>query len=88
MSHGARNLNRNSEGESTGPVAPDEPRRGLEFELDSVGYTFRRGHRIALCVSPAYWPTTWYLFDMGLKHTCSAGLGGWGGGSWKFERGG
>lgn len=31
----------------------------VKFRLDSVGYTFLRGHRLALSLSPAYWPYIW-----------------------------
>ncbi|MEU5714734.1 CocE/NonD family hydrolase [Streptomyces sp. NPDC020403] len=40
----------------------DWPAGGTEdvsFELDGIGYTFPRGHRIRLAVSSAYWPWVW-----------------------------
>ncbi len=31
----------------------------VDVELDAVGYTFKKGHKIEIAVSSSYWPTIW-----------------------------
>lgn len=50
ITHGTKNLCTASGSSSGGTVT---------FPLNALGYTVRRGHRLALSLSPCYWPLVW-----------------------------